>query len=128
MFQNDFKTASRNLLDISYSLGLNIWACSILTFLWVQDKLSFDKFNPNADHLYRLTVEASGVKAAVVPPPLVYAVKTQIPSVKNEAKILSLQEIITVGTKKFDEIMFVEGFFQVTFSYSPIFYSSGRTW
>ena len=45
-------------------------ACSILIFLWVQDEISFDKFNANADHIFRLTAKISDVNAAVVPPPV----------------------------------------------------------
>ena len=55
MFKNYLKTAWRNLLRYKLFSGLNIlglatgMACSILIFLWVQDELSFDKFNHNAD-------------------------------------------------------------------------------
>ena len=109
MFRNYLKIAWRNLLKQRLFSGLNIgglatgMACSILIFLWVQDELSFDKFNTNADHLYRLTEEAAGAKAAVVPPPLAYAIKTQIPSVKNATKLVTVQKMITAGNKKFDE-------------------------
>ncbi len=97
-------------------------ACSILIFLWVQDELSFDKFNTNADHLYRLTEEAAGVKDAVVPPPLAYAIKTQIPSVKNATKIVTVQKIITAGKKKFDEkrMYYADSNFLQMFNY-PLF-------
>src|SRR5659263_759066 len=106
MIKNYFKTAWRNLLRHKLFSGLNIiglatgMACSILILLWVQDELSFDKFNPNADQFYRLTANVSGVNVAVVPPPLAYAIKTQIPSVKNATKIVSLRKMITAGTKK----------------------------
>src|SRR4029078_12461755 len=40
---------------------------------------------------------------AVVPPPLAAAIKTEIASVKNATRIVSLQKMITVGTKKFGE-------------------------
>lgn len=109
MIKNYFKIAWRNLLRHKLFSGLNIFglatgmACSILIFLWVQDELSFDKFNPGADHIFRLTAKVSDVEAAVVPPPLAYAIKTQIPAVKNATRIAVAQKMITVGTKKFDE-------------------------
>src|SRR5688572_7718820 len=109
MIKNYFKIALRNLSRYKLFSGLNIFglatgmACSILIFLWVQDELSFDKFNPNADHIFRITAKVSDVNAAVVPPALAYAMKTQIPSVKNATRIAAAQEMITVGTKKFDE-------------------------
>jgi putative ABC transport system permease protein len=109
MFKNYFKTAWRNLLRHKLFSGLNIlglasgMACSILIFLWVQNELSFDKFNRDADRIYRVTAEAPGVKAAVVPPRLAYAIKKEIPSVQNATKIVAVQKMITAGTKKFDE-------------------------
>src|ERR1700712_1304698 len=103
MFRNYVKTALRNFLRHKLFSGLNIFglatgmACSILIFLWVQDEMSFDKFNINSDHFYRFVSEASGQKFAVVPSPLAYAIKTQIPSVENATKIVTVQKVITVG-------------------------------
>ena len=109
MFKNYFKTAFRNIVRHKLFSGLNIFglamgmACSILIFLWVEDEASFDRFNADANRIFRLTCQVSGVKAAVVPPPLAAAIKTEIASVKNATRIVSLQKMITVGTKKFDE-------------------------
>lgn len=109
MFKNYLKTALRNLLRHKLFSGLNIFglaagmACSILIFLWVEDELSFDKFNTNAGHIFRVTATVSGIDAAVVPPALSYAMKTQIPAVKNATRIAAAKEMVTVGTKKFDE-------------------------
>jgi len=109
MIKNYFKTAFRNLLRHKLFSGLNIFglatgmACSILIFLWVQDELSFDKFNKGADRIFRLTCKISGNEAAVVPPSLANAVKTQIPAVKNATRIAAENRMVTIGTKKFDE-------------------------
>jgi putative ABC transport system permease protein len=109
MLKNYLKTAFRSLLRYKLFSALNIFglaagmACSILIFLWVRDELSFDRFNANADHIFRLTAKVSDVSAAVVPPALAYEMKTQIPAVKNATRIAAAQEMITVGTKKFDE-------------------------
>lgn len=109
MIKNYLKIAWRNLLQRKLFSGLNMFglavgmACSILIFLWVQDELSFDKFNTNANHIFRVTAKVSDVNAAVVPPALAYAMKTQIPAVENATRIAAAQEMITVGTKKFDE-------------------------
>ncbi len=60
MFENYFKTAWRSLsknktfsiLNISgLSIGL---ACSLLIALYVLDELSYDRFNTQADHIYRI--------------------------------------------------------------------------
>ncbi len=61
MLKNYFKIALRNILrHKAYSIlnisGLAIgMARSILILLWVQNELSYDRSNTNADQLYRLT-------------------------------------------------------------------------
>ncbi len=60
MFKNNFKIAWRNLIKdrqftilnlIGLSAGL---ACTLMIYLWVQDELSFDKFNDKDSQLYQL--------------------------------------------------------------------------
>ncbi|MBX7150400.1 ABC transporter permease [bacterium] len=66
MFQNYFKIALRNLLKHkSYSLinitGLSIgMACCMLMLLYIQDELSYDRFNEKADRVYRIVASNSG--------------------------------------------------------------------
>jgi putative ABC transport system permease protein len=61
MLKNFFKTALRNLTKHKgYSLlnilGLAIgMACSLLILMYVQDELSYDRFNENADRIYRIS-------------------------------------------------------------------------
>jgi len=60
MFKNYFKTAWRSLrknktFSILNITGLSIGlACSLLIALYVLDELSYDKFNTNADRIYRI--------------------------------------------------------------------------
>jgi putative ABC transport system permease protein len=109
MLKNYFTTAFRNLSRHKLFSGLNIFglatgmACSILIFLWVQDELSFDTFNPGASRIFRLTAKISDQEAAVVPPALAYSLKKQIPAINNVTRISSEHRMITIGTKKFDE-------------------------
>ncbi|HEX5153758.1 MAG TPA: ABC transporter permease [Parafilimonas sp.] len=125
MFKNYFKTALRNLLRHKLFSGLNIFglatgmACSILIFLWVQDELSYDKFNHHADHIFRVTDKASDQEYAIAPPSLAYAIQTQIPAIKNATRVASIQKMITVGTKKFDEksIYYADSNFLQIFNY-----------
>ncbi len=77
--------------------------CSLLIFLWVQDEKSFDRFNANADKMYRIVTRVSEVDAATVPPALARAVQTEIPAVKRSTLIAALQKMVTVGSQKFDE-------------------------
>lgn len=60
MIRNYIKIAFRNLVKNStYSIinisGLAVGLTAfILIFLWIQDELSFDRFNLRADKLYRV--------------------------------------------------------------------------
>jgi hypothetical protein len=73
MIKNYFKIAWRNITRHKAYSTLNIaglsigMACSILILLWVENELSYDRFNANADQLYRLTANAGDFKAAVSP-------------------------------------------------------------
>ncbi|MFY0252553.1 FtsX-like permease family protein [Chitinophaga sp. 30R24] len=108
MFRSYLKTAIRNLSRNKLFSGLNIlglatgMTCSILIFLWVQDELSFDRFNKDATHIYRLTGAVADIHAAVVPVPIAAAMRS-IPAVKNSTCISSLASMVTIGNKKFDE-------------------------
>jgi len=89
--------------------GLNIFglatglACSILIFLWVKDELSYDRFNPGAERIFRLTGKVKDIEGAMMPPALTGVLKNEIPGIKNATRLVSLAKVITVGTKKFDE-------------------------
>lgn len=125
MFKSYFKIAFRNLRRNKLFTGLNIlglatgMTCSLLIFLWVQDELSFDRFNKNAGHMYRITAKVSDVEAAVVPIPVAATMKAEIPAVKNATRIAAYQRMITVGTKRFDEknIYFADTNFLRMFDY-----------
>jgi len=70
LFANYLKLAWRktrrrkgySLLNISgLALGM---ACAILIFLWVSDELSYDRFHPNADRVFRvITIDRSAERA-----------------------------------------------------------------
>ena len=109
MFRNYFKTAFRYMRSKKLFIGLNIFglasglACSILIFLWVQDELSFDKFNPGANRIFRLTAQVKDIGSAMTPMAFSAAIKGELPGIKNTTRITPLEKIITVGTRKFDE-------------------------
>src|SRR5580698_10560645 len=108
MLRNYFKTAFRNMRRNKLFTGLNIFglatglACSILIFLWVQDELSYDKFNPGADKIYRLTAHLKAIDAAAVPYAFADAIRNEI-GVKIATRIHSDEKIITAGNNPFDE-------------------------
>jgi len=125
MFKNYFKTAWRNLGKHRLFTGLNVFglatgmACSILIFLWVSDELSYDKFNHDADLIFRVTAKIGAEEVAVVPPSLAYTVKKEIPAIKNATRVASIEKMITVGTQKFNEknIYYADSNFLQIFNY-----------
>ena len=109
MFKNYLQIALRNIRRNRLFTGINIFGLttgltsSILIFLWVQDELSFDRFVPGADHIVRITATVKDIGTANVPPAFATATKSEMPLVKNATRITSLQKIVTVGARKFDE-------------------------
>ena len=80
MLRNYFKIAVRNLLNSKfYSLinlfGLSIGiACCLLILIYINDELTYDKFNGKSDRIYRLNefieTEGSGERSSSVPFPV----------------------------------------------------------
>ncbi|MFA6247467.1 MAG: ABC transporter permease [Mucilaginibacter sp.] len=109
MFKNYLLSAVRSLRKFRLFTFLNVFglasgmACSILILLWVQDELSYDKFNADTAHTYRLVANVSGSDAAVTPPPVVMAMKQQMPSIKSITRLVPLNATVTVGNQKFAE-------------------------
>ena len=70
------------------SLGV---ACCIIIFLYVQHELSYDKFHPDADRIYRVAVERNAPNdvtvSAQTPPPLAAALVNDLPSVEKATRI-----------------------------------------
>ncbi len=125
MFKNYLTSAIRSLKRYKLFTLLNVFglatgmACSILIFLWVQDELSYDKFNPGASQIYRLTAKVSAIDAAVTPSAVARSLKQQIPEIRNFTEIVPLHSIVTIGNKKFDEknIFFADSNFLKMFNY-----------
>src|SRR3954469_3996855 len=93
MFRNYLKLAFRNLsrqkafsiINISgLAVGL---ASSLLILLWVQDELSYDKFNSKADRTYRITAAAVGLEVAMSPVAMGPAIQEAIPEVVHQTRV-----------------------------------------
>ena len=125
MFQNYLTTAFRALRKFKLFTLLNIFglgtgmACSILIILWVQDERSYDKFNDKAAGIYRITANVAGTPAAVTPPPLLTAIKQQMPIVESVTRVVPINANITIGSEKFAEknIYYADPNFLLVFSY-----------
>src|ERR1700761_2254170 len=127
MLKNYLKIAWRNLVRHKSYSAINIFglaigmAASILILLWVQYELGYDRFNKNADQLYRVTATANdNFKAAVTPAPFAAALKQEMPEVINWTRVSHpVQALFEVGTTKFTEkqVFYVDSTFLDVFSY-----------
>ncbi|HEX8376711.1 MAG TPA: ABC transporter permease, partial [Pedobacter sp.] len=134
MIRNYLNLAIRNLFKHKLFSGLNIlglatgMTSSIFIFLWVQDETSYDKFNSNADKIYRITTQLSDVSVANVPPPLAAAIKAEIPLIKNSTRLVSLKKVITAGKNRFEEkkIYYTDSNFLNVFNY-PLLQGNAAT-
>jgi len=129
MFKNYFKIAQRNILrHKAYSIlnisGLAIGlASSILILLWVQDELNYDRFNTNADQLYRLTASAGDFKAAVSPAGMAEGLQAEMPQIKGTVRLSKpVTKLLEVGTRKFEERrgFYADSNFLQVFSYKLV--------
>ncbi|MGB2907246.1 MAG: ABC transporter permease, partial [Candidatus Aminicenantaceae bacterium] len=106
MIGSYLKIAMRNLLKNKTFSVLNIVGLAIgltafvLIALYVQHELSFDRFHPNADRMYRVVREAR----TFTPPPLGPALKEKLPEVEAAGRlILSTNFLISYGQEHFLE-------------------------
>jgi putative ABC transport system permease protein len=98
MLKNYIKIAVRNLgKNKTYSfiniLGLSIGiTCTLFMMMWVVDELSWDKFQTNADTLFRVEQDQPNPKGMfhvnLTPFPMGPALKEEIPEVKNSARMV----------------------------------------
>jgi putative ABC transport system permease protein len=126
MFRNYLKIAWRNLSRHKANSIINIsglaigMAAGILTLLWVQNELSYDKFNKNAGQIFRITLDASGFKAAVNPAGMPAGLKAQMPVIKNTVRLSgAVTTLFEVNNQKFLEkrVFYADPSFMDVFSY-----------
>ena len=108
MIKNYLKTAIRNIRKNKLFSAINILGLSIgialcfVIMLYVQDELSFDRFNEKADRIYRIAFKASinggNIFEANVMPPVAAALKREYPEVEEAAR-LNTNGQIKVGYK-----------------------------
>jgi len=131
MFKNYFKTALRSLRNNSTYSFINITglavslAVSILLLLWVKDELSYDRFNVNAERLYKLApkFDDQNIWNNTPAPTAVYA-KNEVPEVEDACRIIDNWNvfIFEYKGKKFSEWHngFVDASFFNIFTYPLI--------
>jgi putative ABC transport system permease protein len=88
-FRNLRKNKSYNLLNI-FGLAIGI-ACASLIFLWVEDELTFNHNFDKRNHLYLVMEnqrnEGKLITSGYTPGPMAAAIKTEVPGIKNAARI-----------------------------------------
>ncbi len=97
MFKNYLKVALRNLWKNKAFSAINIiglatgLAVCLLIVLYVKDELSYDKYNKNADRIYRINADIyfnnTEANMAVAPDPLAPALKRDYPVVQQIARV-----------------------------------------
>jgi putative ABC transport system permease protein len=126
MFRNYLMTALRNIARHRLYSFINITglavglACAIFIMLFVRDELSYDKWVPGAENLYRLELTAiipgrPPLAMAVIPYPMPAAMKDEIPEVTAQTRLWPTRMTLTVGDRQFlEKVDFVDpGFFQM---------------
>ena len=114
MLKSYLKIALRNLKRQKLYSSINIlglatgFTCAILILLWVQDELSYDRFNPNASVLYRVNWDYKengdeGVGPGT-PPPLAAKLVSDIPGIAAATRLRPmLKTVVRYGDKFFNE-------------------------
>ncbi len=104
MFKNYLKVALRNLWKNKAFSAINIiglaagLAVCLLIVLYVVDELSYDKYNKNADRIYRLDCDIyfNDTQAifAVAPDPLAPTLKREYPVVEEMARVNFQKDVL----------------------------------
>jgi putative ABC transport system permease protein len=118
MFKNYLKIAMRILKRYKAYSFINIaglaigLACCLLILLYVQYERSYDRYQENADHIYRVVEELDffGNKShmAITPAPFAPAMKNEFPEVKDSVRFMkgNFSEgkvLVTHGTDNYYE-------------------------
>ncbi|MGH7453624.1 MAG: ABC transporter permease, partial [bacterium] len=132
MFKNYLKVAVRNLRKYKTYSFINIsglaigMACCILSLLFVQQELSYDKFHENAGQIYRVTTKLSNPVAgweahyAATSFPVAPALKRDYPEVTNAVRIYkSDRSLVGYEEKRFyeDRFFFADSTIFAVFSF-----------
>lgn len=97
MIKNYFKAAWRSIIKNKTSSILNILGlsagltCFAFIALWVNDELSYDRFNSNYNRIFRLTstekTETGITESAISSAPMAAALKTDYPEVEETVRL-----------------------------------------
>lgn len=132
MLKNYFKVVWRNirkhrLYTFINLTGLSVGiACCTLIFLYVQNELSYDKYNKNFDQIYRLTevlhLPTENNARALSSPPMAPALKANFPEVLKAVRISYSSRYLAYGEKKIAdaEMMYADSSFFDVFTFPAV--------
>jgi len=118
MFRNYLVIALRNIIRHKLYSIINIaglavgLACAILIMLFVRDELSYDKWIPGSDAIYRVETifhvpGRSDIVTAQTTLPLTVAMHDQIPEVRSQTRLAQERMTMIVGDRQFLETVAV---------------------
>jgi putative ABC transport system permease protein len=127
MIQNHLKIAIRTLMGNKTFTAINVFGLAIgistclLIMLFVQNELSFDRYNEKADRIVRVvfrgSVQGEKMKEASVMPPVAQTLQKDFPEVQEATRLrMAGYPRIVLGDKVFKENAFAyvdSNFFQV---------------
>src|SRR6478609_7112495 len=128
MIRNYLKTAWRNILSNKFYAAINVGGLTVglvvglFILLWVQDELSFDKFNKNSKRIYKVGIVAGTglskqIFSNIIAPVATFA-KNELPEVKDAVRIM---EVGDAPFKYKDKIFYEQGFAFTDPSYFSVF-------
>ena len=115
MFRNYILSALRNIARHRLYSFINIaglavgLTCAILIMLFVRDEMSYDKWIPGSDKLWRFEVtyhvpgRSDAIDTAQSPMPIPVAMRDQIPEVTGMARLVREGMTLTAGDRQFPE-------------------------
>lgn len=113
MFKNYLKIAWRYLMRYKTYTAINILGlavgitCCMLIMLFVRSEFSYDRFNTNADRIYRVwqdeKVDGQEFKNTVTSIPAGPAIQSSFPEVEAMCRVYTNNTLVKIGDKSFNE-------------------------
>ncbi len=100
MIRNYFKIAYRNLVKYKFISGINLFGltigltCCLLILAYILNELSYDRYNKNADRIYRVTRSFNNQDGVVslnlstIAPPFGHYLPTDFPEIEKMTRLL----------------------------------------
>jgi len=130
MLRNYLKIAGRTIrrnkgYSLIHIIGLTIGiATCIIVGLYVRHELSYDRFHPNADRLYRIVVSdtSRGMQEAIVQPGLATLLQSSVPDIEQTTTLERTGNTLTVGDRSFflNRVLIADTSFAEIFGFKTI--------